>query len=130
LRLVAFGIALAAAGYSVAKVLYDDVAADLIWLESLAVRDGSIDARDAIAGGNQRFLGLGGQLVRIPGVDEPGVTGCVAFFEAVDIIRGTSHPVSSERHAHLVQAASRYAASYNRVVAAHRGIALPFRCVR
>jgi hypothetical protein len=48
--------------------------------------------------------------------------GCLEDADKVELIRGTSDVVYGDEHMALIQAATKYAARYNALIARHRGL--------
>jgi hypothetical protein len=89
--------------------------AKLQWVEHA---DPVLDARTALAHGDNRLLGVNGVTLGLPGAD-PDKQSSLAAQYGVRQIEGTSDALESPRHAELVKEAREYALRYNSVILAH-----------
>jgi hypothetical protein len=89
--------------------------AKLRWVEEA---DPVLDARTALAHGDDRLLSVNGVALVVPGTD-PAKQSSYAAQYGVRAIDGTGDALESQRQATLVKEATEYAVRYNSYMLAH-----------
>ncbi|MCU7803014.1 MAG: glutamyl-tRNA amidotransferase [Candidatus Thiodiazotropha sp. (ex Lucinoma borealis)] len=87
----------------------------LLWLKNA---DPEKSAQQALARGDKRLMAMASRTTNLPGI-EPELVSKAKSICGVRYLEGSTDTVLGEIHLKLIQAASEYAASYNRIIIDH-----------